>query len=165
MTESAFALGAARVYAAPESVPADRMESMLYDVGPTAGGLTLTFRPRALELRDEYGTLVRRIEDGSRVEIKGRLSRLSPRAAALLTGGRYDRDSRTGVPCAGAERTRILLTCPLSGDPDGEKLRVSLLAAPASAGFTLSPERDSALAFTLEAETDDTGLSGTLSFA
>ncbi len=152
MTESAFALGEAHIYAAPESVPAERLESMLYDLGPTAGGVTLTFRPKVREFRDEYGVVASRAEEGSRIEIKGRLSRLSPRSAALLAGSR-------------AERTRILLTCPLTAEPNGEKLRVSLLASPSAAGFAFSPERDSALGFTLEAETGADGVGGTLSFA
>ena len=48
------------------------MENMLYAVGPTAGGVTLTVRPRTKTLTDESGVEIRRLCDGCRIEIKGK---------------------------------------------------------------------------------------------
>lgn len=140
------------------------MENMLYAVGPTAGGVTLTVRPRTKTLTDEFGVEIRRLCDGCRIEIKGKLARLSRRAAALLIGGANDDGANAATLGNATGRSRLLLVCPLTEDANGEKLRISLLASPAGGTLAFAPDHDG-ISFTLEAESDADGVAGRMAFA
>lgn len=167
--EKYFALGAGRLYIAPASVTGEEARSLLYYAGPTRGGVTVSYSARIHEITDYSGALIRSLRYGERVRAEGKLSRLYPRAVsaaigAPLTGGVLALGGTGGR--GRLARVRVVLVCALPEETGGGEFVFSMLAT-ASSGlcFSLSPERDSSVSFSLQAETDGAGLSGRLVFA
>lgn len=164
--EKVFGLGAGRLYIAPATLSEEESVALTYYVGPTKGGVTLTYAAKLHEITDYSGRVVRTLRYGERIRLEGALSRLYPVAISRILGGDASETAILfgGMPQAGRHApVRATLVCQLPGGV-GE-MRFSMLAgAAAGAALSLTGERDSAIRFTLSAETDDAGFVGRMVF-
>ncbi len=169
MEEKYFALGAGRLYIAPENVSEAEARSMKWYAGATKGGVQMTYFNRVHEITAWDGAVIRSVRYGERVRVEGRLLRLYPRVLSAATGSPLDGSAvyLGGRGAAGRHtRVRVTLVCALPKSAGGGEIVFSFIASAASgAVLSLSPERDSAWQFSLTAETDDAGFSGKVVFS
>lgn len=167
--EKCFGLGPGRLYIAPVSVPESEVFSVPWYAGPTKDGVTLSYSAKIHEITDYYGALARSIRYGERVRVEGRLSRIYPSAVCRAVGAPFSAGTIAFGAVSDAGRlaqVRVGLLCALPEACGGGEMRF-LMRASASSGaiLALSAQRDSAISFSLTAETDDAGFSGRLVFA
>lgn len=169
MEEKYFALGAGRLFIAPESVSEEASRSMKWYAGSTKGGVQLTYSNRVHEITAWDGSVIRSVRYGECIRVEGRLLRLYPRVLAVATGSPMDGSTvylgaRGGAGRHG--RVRVTLVCALPKEAGGGEVVFSFIASAASgAALALSPERNSAWQFSLTAQTDGAGFSGKVVFS
>lgn len=162
--EKRFGLGAGKLYIAPAGLSEEEAVSPVWYAGPTKKGVTLTYTARVHEITDYSGRLVRSVRYGERIRLEGEMVRLYPEGIARVIGapafpeklelGGIGREGRTA-------RVRVVLVCRLPREAGGGEMRFSMIAGACSgAALALTGERDSAVRFSLTAETDGAGFSG-----
>ena len=162
--EKRFGLGAGKLYIAPASVSEEEAVSPVWYVGPTKGGVTLAYTAKVHEITDCCGRLVRSVRYGEKIRLEGEMVRLYPQGIARILGAsEHPGKLEWGGVCPRGKtaQVRAVLVCRLPREAGGGEMRFSMLAgASAGASLSLSGERDSAVRFSLTAETDGAGLSG-----
>lgn len=162
--EKIFGLGAGRLYIAPGNTAEEHACSTAYYAGPTREGVTLSYTAKVHEITDYYGNRVRSLRYGERMKIEGEMSRLYPGVIARAIGAPAEENAIAfgGVSGEGRlARVRVTLVCSLPAEAGGGEMRFSMLAGASSgASLSLTGMRDSAVRFSLTAETDDAGFSG-----
>lgn len=166
--EKCFGLGPGRLYIAPVSVPEEEVFTIPWYAGPTKDGVTLSYCAKVHEITDYFGTLVRSVRYGERIRLEGKLSRIYPGAICRAVGAPVGEGVIPLGAVCGAGRcaqVRVGILCTLPEGAGGGEMRFLMRASAASGAIlALSAQRDSAVAFTLSAESDGAGMTGRLVF-
>lgn len=164
--EKLFGLGPGRLYLAPAEVSEADARHLRYYAGPTKDGVTLSYSARIHEITDYAGKLVRSLRYGERITLTGKMSRLQPKVLSEMIGAPYENGTLApgALPFAGKlMRVRVVLVCALPGG--GEMVFSMIASATSGMQVRLAGGFDSAVPFSLTAETDSAGMTGKLVFA
>ncbi len=142
----------AYLYIAPEGLEEDETVDEKYFAAPTVGPVDICIRENAHNVRDMFGNTVCDIYYGARLEIKGRLASVSPRALAQIFGAKDNGATKLEIPQISAKRRfSVCVLSPLGGD--GKAFSLFLRAASASAGkLSLNASDRDTVEFTITSE-------------
>ena len=142
------------LYAAPGYVSRSRVRRSENYVGPTRGGVKLSYTRKAEAVADRAGNTVGEIAYGGRVKMSGKLAHVTPEAVCRLLGdlgGEVDPNGDVRAarfPGADVARVTVCLVCPSDG---GETEFYAVCSAADELSFALGSCDGDGVAFSLTA--------------
>lgn len=142
----------AYLYIAPGGLSEEETVNEKYYAGPTVGAIEICIRENIHNVHDMYGHTVCDIHYGGRLEIRGKLASVSPRALALILGAKDAGNGHLKISEApSVRRLSVCVVSPIRGDSGTFSLFLRTATDSGSRLSLNSAERD-AIDFTITSE-------------